>query len=340
LINIGIIGGGLIAKRHCEVLSDNPDCIAIALLSTGSLRSRALAEEFNCKFFVNSNAFFSEKLDAVIIASPNDTHAKYLKNCVDLKLPVLVEKPLFNKSDEDISLQYPNSEFLRTKILVGHHRHHFAKFQTLKKFINSGKLGDITSFQGSAVFYKPEGYFSEVPWRSEEGTGGPSLINLIHDVGLLNDLFGELRDIKCIRSNSNRKSKVEDTIVLVMKFHNGVLGNFIVSDCGASPWSWELTTGENNLYPQYTEDCYRIAGTKGSISFPSMKTHIYAGAPDWWKPLAIDKVRSENNDPFAQQLINFISMIRNNSLPLISYSTGLKNLKLVEVINDEKMSTN
>ena len=103
MINIGIIGRGLIAKRHCEVLSDNTDCIAIALLSTGSLRSRALAEEFNCKFFVNSNAFFSENLDAVIIASSNDTHAKYLKNCVDLKLPVLVEKPLFNKSDEDIS---------------------------------------------------------------------------------------------------------------------------------------------------------------------------------------------------------------------------------------------
>ena len=344
MINIGIIGGGLISERHCKVISDNSDCDIVSMLSLGSAKSKALADAFNCTFFIDSDAFFNRELDGVIIASPNHTHVEYLKKCVDLKLPVLVEKPVFNKSDDDISLKYNlndnDNDFIKTKILIGHHRHHFKKFELLKEILNNGQLGEITSFQGSAIFYKPEHYVATSPWRTTVGVGGPILINFIHEIGLLRELFGEVHSIKCIRKNSTRQNEVEDTIAMILDFEQGVLGTFMVSDCGASPWSWELTSGENSFYPNHSEDCYRITGTKGSIAYPSMKTYIYEGAQDWWQPMKVGEIYCENNDPFAAQLINFINVINGDALPLVSYQDGLKNLQLVEEIINEKLLTN
>ena len=43
--------------------------------------------------------------------------------------------------------------------------------------IASGALGPLVAVVGTALFYKPDRYFDEAPWRTQPG-GGPVLINM------------------------------------------------------------------------------------------------------------------------------------------------------------------
>ena len=92
--------------------------------------------------------------------------------------------------------------------------------------------------------------------------------------------------MQAVTSNATRGYPVEDTAAMVFTFANGALGTFLLSDTAASARSWEQTSQENTSYATYPdEDCYHIAGTRGSLSVPTMRVKVYPGTRSWWEPL-------------------------------------------------------
>jgi len=163
-----------------------------------------------------------------------------------------------------------------------------------REVVDSGQLGDLVCVNGSALFYKPDEYYEQAPWRKEKGSG-PILLNMTHEIQNLRLLCGEITNVEARTSNATRGFEIEDTAALVLTFASGVLGTFLVSDTVASPRSWEQTSQENPQYTTYeTEDCYHLAGTMGSLSLPTMKIHSYARPEDrsWWKPFEESTARA------------------------------------------------
>ena len=64
-----------------------------------------------------------------------------------------------------------------------------------------------------------------------------------------------------------------------------MLGTISVSDTVVSPWSWELTSGENPAYPHTGETCYTVGGTLGSLSIPHLDLWRNPAEPSWWEPI-------------------------------------------------------
>src|SRR5208283_1012449 len=98
-----------------------------------------------------------------------------------------------------------------------------------------------------ALFYKPDSYFDEAPWRRQQG-GGPIMINMIHEVGNLRAMVGEIVAVQAFASNTTRALEVEDTVIIGMRFANGALVAFLLSDTAACSKSWEQTSRENESY--------------------------------------------------------------------------------------------
>ncbi|MDH4062126.1 MAG: Gfo/Idh/MocA family oxidoreductase, partial [Aquincola sp.] len=185
-----------------------------------------------------------------------------------------------------------------------------------------------------AMFLKPDHYFTDAPWRREPGAG-PILLNMIHEVHNLRMLCGEIVAVQAIRSHAVRGFPVEDTVVINLRFAGGALGSFLLSDTAASPKSWEQTSQENKAYPTYDdEDCYVVAGTRGSLGVPTMRLRTYPRAEDrsWWKPFEVGMVDVVREDPIQRQMEHFGAVARGEVAPLVSARDGLANLRVTEAI--------
>lgn len=319
---IAVAGAGLIGRAHIRVLQASRTCTLSAVVDP-AVKADAGVPQYGSL----EELFRKDRPDGVILATPNAMHVPQALQCAAAGVPALIEKPVATTVAEGERLLATKGKFL-----VGHHRAHSPIMAKAKEVIDSGALGRLVAVMGSAVFYKPDHYFEEGPWRREPG-GGPILINMIHEVHNLRMLCGDIVAVQAIASSEVRKFPVEDTVAISLRFESGALGTFMLSDTAASARSWEQTSQENKAYPSYEdEDCYVIVGTRGSLSVPTMRTKTYPAERSWWKPFESAVVPMRREDPLERQLEHFGAVVRGEAKPLVSVRDGVANLRVTEAI--------
>lgn len=333
LLRIAVAGAGAIGHFHIEQIQASHECQLAAIVDP-SPAAVELAARLQVPLFTSLEALFAEfRPDGVILATPNALHVPQAFECLAARVPALIEKPLAHTLEEGERL-YAASRAADTPLLVGHHRAHSPILAQARQVIADGLLGNLVAVMGTALFYKPDEYFAAGPWRTQVG-GGPILLNLIHEIGNLRSLCGEIVAVQAMASHATRGFEVEDTVAISLRFASGALGSFLLSDTAASPRSWEQTSQENKTYSHYDdEDCYVISGTFGQLSVPTMRLKRYGSPEDrsWWKPFISEQLRQDRADPLARQLAHFCQVIRGQAQPLVSVRDGLQNLRVVEAI--------
>lgn len=333
-LKIAVVGPGLIGRKHIELILRHGECQLAAIVAPQTSENLKVAKAAGVDLYSDLPSLFCQvHVDGVIISSPNLFHVDQASQCINNHIPVLVEKPVAHSFKDGATLM-KLVERKKGRLLVGHHRTYSSIIMAARKLIESGQLGTIVAIMGSALFFKPDRYFEDGPWRAEEG-GGPILINLIHEVGNFRALCGEISSVHAMTSNNIRNYPVEDTAAINLRFKSGVLGTFLMSDTVSSANSWEQTSGENPIYPQYKDaDCYIVSGTAGTLAIPSMQVKFFH--PDqeksWLNSLNEAKIIFQRNDPLEAQLDHFINVIKGFEEPRVTIFDGLQNLKVVDAI--------
>jgi predicted dehydrogenase len=331
---IAVAGAGYIGQAHMGVAQASAGCTLSAVVDP-SPAAQAVACQAGVPLYPSIEALLASehRPDGLVLATPNALHVPQALQCLAEGVPVLVEKPIATTLAEGRRL-VDAVENGGAAVLIGHHRAHSPIMAKARQVVASGQLGRLVSVMGSALFYKPTSYFADSPWRREPG-GGPILLNMIHEVHNLRMLCGDIGAVQAFKSHATRGFAVEDTVAINLRFTNGALGSFMLSDTAACSRSWEQTSQENKAYPSYAdEDCYVIAGTDGSLSVPTMRLKTYPRAEDrsWWKPFEVGTVGLVRDDPLQRQMDHFGAVVRGEALPLVSARDGLDNLRVTEAI--------
>ena len=343
-VRISVAGAGLIGYRHIEEIQKNLDCELLSIVDphpptklAGLGSNAALGATAGVPMYASlSEMLAKDKPDGVILATPNQLHADQAIECVNAGVAVFVEKPVAHTLADGIRL-CEAAEASGVKVLVGHHRRHSPILHKVVDVVKSGVLGKLVGVMGSAAFYKPdsEGYYDGAnAWRREPG-GGPILLNLIHEIGNLRAMVGEIVAVQAFTSNATRGFRVEDSAAINFKFANGALGSFLLSDAAGSAKSWEQTSQENKQYTTYpNEDCYTIIGNRGSLSIPTMRLKYYRNdsGRSWYKPFVCETLYVDRKDPLTEQIAHFAAVIRGEAEPLVSARDGLQNLRVTEAV--------
>lgn len=336
---IAVAGAGLIGQAHIRVLQASPSCALSAVVDPAP-SAAAVAAQAGVPLFASLGALLaSDRPDGVVLATPNPLHVPQALQCIAAGLPILLEKPVATTVAAGQTL-VDATERSGARVLIGHHRAHSPIMAKARQVVRSGQLGSLVAVMGSATFFKPDHYFDDSPWRREVGAG-PILLNLIHEVHNLRMLCGEINAVQAFASNAIRGFAVEDTVAINLRFANGALGSFMLSDTAACPRSWEQTSRENQAYASYEdEDCYVLAGTRGSLSVPTMRLKTYPRDEDrsWWKPFEVGTVGLVREDPLMHQMEHFGAVVRGEASPLVSARDGLHNLKVTQAIAEAAAS--
>jgi predicted dehydrogenase len=333
-IRIAVAGAGQIGQEHIKVLAHSPSCMLSAIVDPSPAAIEVAAKAGMPLYQTIDQLLLKNRPDGLILATPNQLHVSQALQCMEAKLPILLEKPIATTVAEGEKIVAMVAA-TGAKVLIGHHRAHSPIMAKAKEVVDSGKLGKLVTFMGSATFFKPDHYFTDAPWRKEPGAG-PILINMIHEVHNLRLLCGEIVAVQAFGSNATRGFAVEDTVAINLRFANGALGTFMLSDTAANARSWEQTSQENKSYASYDdEDCYVITGTNGTLSVPTMRIKNYPRPEDrsWWKAFDASVVSMVRDDPLKYQIEHFGAVIRGEAQPLVSAVDGLQNLRVTEAIS-------
>ena len=335
-IQISVVGIGLMGLQHIKAIQKSKFASLHSIVEIKKTGVE-LSNKFKVPLYKNIKILLEKnKPDAVIVATPNILHEtdtiKFLKS----KIPVLLEKPISDniKSAKKI---ISSARSNRTSLLIGYHRRHNSIVNKVKKIIENKKLGKIVSANILCWLYKHKKYFNE-KWRVTEG-GGPLGINLVHDIDMICYLLGPVNYVQAFKSNSIRKHKVEDTASVNLFFKSGTLCTLNVSDAIVSPWSYELTAGENPAYPITDQSSYFIGGTKGSLQFPNLKLWYYKKERSWWNNIYNNKIKvQKSNKTLINQIDHFSKVVMKKEKPKVTGKDGLNSLIIFDAINKSSKS--
>lgn len=336
-VRLAVAGAGLIGRRHIEEITNSAAATLGAIVDPAPEAGEIARAHGVPRFASLEDLVARTKPDGIVLATPNQMHVEQALECIAAGVPTLVEKPIAHTYAEGLRL-CEAAERARVALLVGHHRIHSPILHKAIEVVSSGVLGALVAVMGSAAFYKPDadGYYDgPYEWRRKPG-GGPILLNMIHEIGNLRAMVGEIVAVQAFASNATRKFEVEDTVAINLRFANGALGTFLLSDTAASPKSWEQTAQENKAYASYDdEDAYVILGTSGSLGVPTMRLRTYAGPTErsWFKPFRTQTLEVARADPLANQIEHFAAVVRGEATPLVTGRDGLQNLRVTDAIS-------
>lgn len=330
-LRIALIGAGNMGRQHLHHLRQVPSARLCALADPDPAAS-ALAAQWAVPSFADHRQMLDAvRPEAVIVANPNALHVATALDCLEQGIPVLLEKPVGTTPAEVAGL-VAAQRASQVPLLVGHHRRHNPLVARVRELLSAGAIGRLVTVTALWQLQKPDDYFASA-WRREAGAG-MLLTNLIHDLDLLRHLCGEVRQVQAFTDNALRGYANADSAVITLQFENGALGSLTASDGVTAPWSWELTSGENPVYPrQPDQPCYLFAGTAGALSVPQLRLWRYAepGA-GWHQPLEAHSQAPAKDEALRRQLEHFVRVVRREEAPLVSADDAARTLALVDAV--------
>ncbi|WP_415233700.1 Gfo/Idh/MocA family protein [Pseudorhodobacter sp.] len=262
-IGIGIIGGGYMGKAHSVAMA------AVGAVFDTALRPRlemicastpASAERYRAAYgFARGTEDWrvlvkDPKVEAVVIASPQNTHRQIAEAAFALGKPVFCEKPL------GASLQDSRAMVAAAKgqiSMVGFNYIRTPASQFARQLIADGVIGDITWFRGEHTEDFLADPATPANWRTDgdaNGTMGdlaPHMINgALALIGPITSLVAEVETVHTSRPGGAVTN--DDHGQMMCRFANGAMGQMYFS---------RVAHGRKMGY------AYEVTGTKGAIRF-------------------------------------------------------------------------
>ncbi|MBU2957896.1 Gfo/Idh/MocA family oxidoreductase [Paracoccus sp. 1_MG-2023] len=264
-IGIGVLGGGYMGKAHSVAMA------AVGAIFATTLRPRLemicasrpdSAERYRREYgFARATADWRElvqdpKVEAIVIATPQETHRQIAEAAFALGKPVFCEKPL-GAGLEDGQAMVAAAEASGQANMVGFNYIRTPASQYARQLIADGVIGKVTMFRGEHT----EDFYADpqapATWRTTgmaNGTMGdlaPHMINgALALMGPIASVMAEVETVHATRPGGEVTN--DDHAQMMVRFDSGAMGQMYFS---------RIATGRKMGY------AYEITGTKGTIRF-------------------------------------------------------------------------
>jgi myo-inositol 2-dehydrogenase / D-chiro-inositol 1-dehydrogenase len=176
-------------------------------------------------------------VDAVVIITPTETHARLIELAVNAGKAVFSEKPIaldLSETNRVVRLAQERG----ASVQIGFMRRFDPGYARAKARIEAGELGKLETFRAlSRDTYPPSLNFLK-------SSGGLFLDMAVHDLDLARFLVGEVEEVQAwgavlIDDRFSQAGDV-DTAMTLLRFENGVLG--VTETSRRSNWGYDIRT--------------------------------------------------------------------------------------------------
>ena len=175
MIEVGLVGFGLAGRSfHAPVIRAVPGLHLAAIVQRTGTEA---AEKYPDVRIVRSldELLSIEQIRLVVIATPNDTHYAFARQCMEAGRDVVVDKPFTTTLEEANSLVQVAKD-TRRLLTVYQNRRFDGDFQAIRKVVADGALGRIVRFETTYDRFRPQ--LKPGAWRETHRAGSGILFDI------------------------------------------------------------------------------------------------------------------------------------------------------------------
>ncbi|WP_033291401.1 Gfo/Idh/MocA family oxidoreductase [Amycolatopsis jejuensis] len=271
---VGILGYGIGGRIfHAPLVAATPGLVPALLVTANPERvAQARAEHPDADVVPDADAFFARasELDLVVVTTPNRTHVPLALRAIEEGLPVVVDKP-FAPTAAEAEQVVTAARDKGVGLTVFQNRRWDSDFLTVRKVLDSGRLGDVFRFESRYDRWVPK---VKDNWREfgDPSEAGGLLYDLgAHIVDQALQLFGPVTQVYAEVDRRRPGVQVDDDVFVALHHANGVRSHL---------WSSALAGTRN---PRF-----RLLGTASTftkygldVQEPQIKAGLRPGADGW-----------------------------------------------------------
>jgi scyllo-inositol 2-dehydrogenase (NADP+) len=195
----------------------------------------------------------SSQLDAVVVATPNRTHAPLAREALQAGLSVVVDKPLAPSAAEGRAL-VELAERQGRLLTVYQNRRWDGDFRTVQRLVGEGRLGEPQRFESRFERWRP---VPKPGWRqsADPAEAGGLLFDLgSHLIDQARLLFGPVASVYAELDRRNAVSGVDDDTFVALAHRSGVRSHLWMSTMAARPGLRFRVLGSRAAYNKHGTD--------------------------------------------------------------------------------------
>jgi len=339
-IKFGVIGtGAIFTLSHANAISKIPNAKITNIFDLNQERAQKCATDWNIEKISKSidDLLDDKNVNAVLIATPNNTHYEIALKSAEAGKHIFCEKPISVNLKEAYEM-IDSCKKNKVQLQIGFNQRFWKQVEIVKELLDINFIGKIHSFR-SIYSEKWDAYPATTQYRYDlEQSGGATIIDLaIHRIDLMRFLMGEYKNVVAELKNSEIPPKVDDNVHLLINMENGSTG--VISSDRYSPAIGDGTDlyGSEGAIHFATETINPFHGVPLAIYTekkladipPIIRNNFYPSA--WWKEFEGGwiSIQPERENPYEKELTSFCENILQDKEVAVTGKDGMKALELI-----------
>jgi scyllo-inositol 2-dehydrogenase (NADP+) len=277
MIEVGLVGFGLAGRAfHAPVIRAVPGLHLAAIVQR---RGNEAAEKYPDVRIARSldELLAMTEIRLVVIATPNETHYPFARQCLEAGRDVIVDKPFTTTLDEATAL----AELAKKRKLlltVYQNRRYDGDFQAIRQLVEAGTLGRLVRFETSYDRYRPQ--LKPGAWREAARPGSGILFDIApHLIDHATVLFGLPEAITADVRMEREGAAADDAFDITLHYSHGMRAVLRSSILAAAPRPRFVLLGTQGSFVKQTFDPQEMNLRRGCI--PDDRPWGFEPEEDW-----------------------------------------------------------
>jgi myo-inositol 2-dehydrogenase/D-chiro-inositol 1-dehydrogenase len=216
-IKVGLIGAGVMGADHARILATAVSGVELIAVSDPALERRSKIVEIcgSVRTFLDPMDLIRDRsVDAVLVASPDETHGRLVLACLAVGKPVLCEKPLAPSVAECLEVIEAERALGKRLVTIGYMRRFDPGYVEMKRKLDEGELG------AALVMHCIHRNIAAPSFTA------PMLItnSAVHEIDIARFVLGrDVRQITAITPRKTGLAKMQDPQILLLEMDDGVV---------------------------------------------------------------------------------------------------------------------
>ena len=277
MIEVGLVGFGLAGRAfHAPVIRAVPGLHLAAIVQRSGTEA---AEKYPDVRIVRSleGLLSLSEIRLIVIATPNETHYPFARQCLEAGRDVVVDKPFTTSLEDAVSL-VQLAKHAKRLLTVYQNRRYDGDFQAIRQHVEAGALGRILRFETTYDRFRPQ--LKPGAWREAARLGSGILFDIApHLIDHALVLFGSPEAVTADVRIERENAVTDDAFDITLHYSNGMRAVLRSSILAAAPRPRFVLLGTRGSFVKQTFDPQEMNLRRGYI--PEDKPWGFEPEVDW-----------------------------------------------------------